>query len=333
MTAQAGEGLSAGPVRVFRSNSLGMPLEEISEYRRDEFDFVLERAEGSGKTEAVLFRQGREEARWERFYGAGGMLEEEKEARGEEVTHRIYRSGLLVEETVSLAGIPGEKTLFTYRNGQIGEIRRIGGDGTAPETVITYRLGPDGRLLGVYQRADGEEERRTEFTYSPNGGYGEWHQGNERAEYYRFNQGRPILQEQWQNRVLTERIVWTEEEDRPLRVREFPEEGRTVLDLLDKDGRIIGQEERTPEETIYREFTYQDGRVTRLLERRPGEKLRYTYVYGTDGLSEERMERNDLLATRILYLPEGVERHETYRRGLLLAVVEYENGIPLEGER
>jgi hypothetical protein len=214
----------------------------------------------------------------------------------------------------------------------LGIVRSVD-DASAPEIRIDYRIGPDGRLLGVRQTEGEEKVRTTDYSYQNEDGYGEWHQREERIENYQFLGSQPVLQEQWQNGELLERVVWTDEESRSLRVSEFPGEERIIFDLLDDNGRILGQEERTPEGKIFREYVYQDDKLTQLTERRPGEKRRYTYLYGPEGLTEERMERNDLLATRILYFAEGRERHETYRRGTLLTVVEYQDGIPLEPGR
>jgi hypothetical protein len=333
LSAQTGGNGEEGPARVFRSNSLGMPLEEISGYRRDEFDFVLERYERDGAATAILYHKGRETASWDRTFGTGGILEREKEVRGDEVTERVFTQGILMEEIHTSPDGSVEKFVYSYRDGQVQEIRRVTGDDTVPETRLSYRVGPDGRLLGVSQGSDEEEERRTDYFFRKDGGYGEWHQREGQAEYYQFQDGRQVLQEQWQDRVLLERIVWTEEDGRFMRVREYPGEDRIVYELLDDDGRLLGQEERSSGGILYREFVYRDDNLFQMTERKPGEKLRYTYFYGPDGLTEERMERNDLLATRTLYLPEGRERRETYRRGILLTVVEYKDGIPQEADQ
>ena len=66
LSAQSEVGREIESVRVFRSNSLGMPVEEISSYRRDEFDFILERKESTGRSITTLYFQGKETALWER---------------------------------------------------------------------------------------------------------------------------------------------------------------------------------------------------------------------------------------------------------------------------
>ena len=310
-----------------------MPVEEISSYRRDEFDFILERKESTGRSITTLYFQGQETALWERSYDSGGMIETEREKRGDEITERVYQRGVLTEEITSSPDGRKEMIKYSYRNGQLTGIERSVDDAAVPETILDYRIGPDGRLLGVRQTEGEKESRTTDYFYQNNDGYGEWHEREGRAENYQFRGSRPVLQEQWNNGALLERVVWTDEEGKSLRISEFPGEERLVFDLLDDSGLLLGQEERTPEGSIFREFVYQDDNLIQLTERRPGEKRRYTYVYGPEGLTEERMERNDLLATRIIYLADGRERHETYRRGTLLMAVEYQDGIPLESDR
>lgn len=328
--AQEGDfpGFTASDSQIFRSNLMGMTLEKIEPFRKDEYPYVLAVNRRGEREIRRLYQEGSLHTEWIREYSADRLIWEQ-ERRGKEITERRFQRGLLMEESFLLPGEEVER--WEYRYGQDGGLREIvvtRGEGLLYRDI--YSTDRQGRLLGVRREEASGGVNWNLYGYPSGELYQEWHQSGSLAELFRFRKDELEVREVWRQGVLAERESWTTLEGGRISRLSLPDEEREIIQLFDAEGSLIAREENGPGGTIRGEYIYTDGRLTEKIERYPGERLRFTYGYEGDRLIEERMERNGLLITRILFEEEGRERRETYHRGVLLVTVIYENDLPVE---
>ena len=146
--------------RYYVSNELGMALEQIGWYRREEFPYILVVEVKGQRQIRTLFHQGEEQRRWE----TDGQ--EERVYLGSELgeLRRYDGSGRLEEEQRFEEGELSERTVYYYSRGQLERTETFGADGELLFEDL-YRLSPDGRLRRV-SRENGEEENRQQLALS-----------------------------------------------------------------------------------------------------------------------------------------------------------------------
>ncbi len=302
---------------LFRSNSLGMALESISEVRRDEFTWVLEREERDGTLTERLFRDG-EELRKTVSYRKEGLRISEVWS-GKQLLRRIEkREGRPLAELEYDAEGLTERREFQWRNGTL-QTQRIYRNG-ALEEVRRYITNSQGRLLqllrldpaGLPIAVSGYQPgSRSAFPES------EWHGKGERRRYFRYDdEGRIAFRstaEAGESRSMTR--FYREEGALYSRTR-LPGERGEIIRRFDEQRRVVEKLIRT-HTTVQRErFFYSDGRLARRILRKGGERREWEYRYGeNEELSERRYLVNGTVQTSTEY-GDGVERLVTvYREG------------------
>ncbi|MEW5817835.1 MAG: hypothetical protein AB1798_20885, partial [Spirochaetota bacterium] len=95
--------LSVFPMRgkdYFRSDEIGLPLEKISQYRLNDFPYVLVLERGADDREIRrLLHKGDEYKRWETVYAGGEKIKELYFERETLTSETVYgRNGSVVEE-------------------------------------------------------------------------------------------------------------------------------------------------------------------------------------------------------------------------------------------
>lgn len=310
-------------IQYYVSNDLGMALEQIGWYRREEFPYIL-RVEIVGPRETrTLLHQGEERQRWE--YEPG----EQRVYKNSLLEQRIRydESDRLIEEQLYSDGKLSRRTVYHYNGDVLGRTETFGADGVLLYRDF-YRLSPDGELRRVTradQRFALEEGTR---------GVTEERYGNDRER--RINrydpQGRLVEREYWYEGQLTERerIQYRGEEGQRLSsTLEQLSLQRVTLSSYDEQGRAVrielSENGQPTERTVYRRDA--EGRIVETTTRGSRGIENWRYEYDPEGrLAREEYRLRGSLEKITLHSREGEKRlrvEELYREGRLFMRVHY----------
>lgn len=324
-----------GAEEIFKSNSIGMTLEKISEYRRDNFEYVavLDRKE-SGESVKTLYKNGEEHKRW--------IIDE---VNGEKI-ETLYEEGNLTEQTVYLPnGNIKERTRYiddetieeqesyVYSGGELDHIVVRDGEGEELYT-IRYEKGKYGRLRRMV-RVYPEKTTESIYTYGAGNVSSEWHGKGNEGDMFRFGKDQQVKAfEYWEG---MDKVSVTE-----YRYSEGSREYSVSVDYLskivtktwyDKNGLALRELKETEDALVSEtDFIYDD--EENLIEktlRRPGVREKWEYSYnGGDEVKTEIYYKNGTLVSEINYVNDSEYIEYLYRRGKRFIKITYENDIKTE---
>ena len=309
---------SAGSAaRYYLSNELGMALEEIGWYRRDEATFVLEVRADGGREERVLYQDGVPIKRWERsdrqrrVYENGELTETELfDAKGRRVELREFENGSLVRRTDFSYALPGQIRATTYD-----------GEGNLLYTDRSL-LFPDRSLREVRREYSGGGGSRLSLSMTGGGLVEEEIAGDGRTLFKHYDsRGRLAAQEWWVDAGLQEREILRYRDEGKFPATTVTEDfvaGRITKRAFDVDGRLeaveIEEDGRIVEELHYERDA--EGRAVSTTRRGPQGLEQWRNVYGEDGeLIREEYRRRGALERVTLHEGEGRIVEELYRGG------------------
>ena len=111
-----------GDELLFRSNEMGMPLERIQDYRRDEFTYVLSVDKEEDTEISRLYTDGEITKKWEKKRGETGLEEKHYEDGELSSINKYDDNSLLLEEISYLEGEVSERRVYVYVQGLLKEI-------------------------------------------------------------------------------------------------------------------------------------------------------------------------------------------------------------------
>jgi hypothetical protein len=323
----------AGTIRYYTSNDLGMALEEIGWYRREEFPYILVvEKEGSRETRTLLF-EGEERQRWERD------PEEERIYRGTELELeqrlRYDKQNRLIEEQLYSDGELSQRTVYYYDRDVLERTETFAPDGLLLYRDF-YRLTPDGQLRRVTREQEDSQSNQQLALGDGARGVAEERYGNHRERRInRYDQeGRLVEREYWHEGELMEqeRIQYRGEGD--IRSSSQLEElslERTTRCSYDEEGRVVRIEVTEGGEEIERTVHVRDagGRIVETTKRGPRGIENWRFEYGPDEeLVREEYRVRGALERVTLYSVQGGERvrvEELYREGQPFMRVHYQS--------
>lgn len=155
----------------YRSNEIGIPLEEISESAAAEHRFVLvhrgavEDGDGAGE-ERLLLDAGRRIRRWVTLRDAGGTLIAESDyADGKLVEERSFDdTGKLTEVSVYDGGVLASRAAYAYEPRMV-QVVVTGSDGAVLQTA-TYELAATGQLRDFARVEPGADRLGVRFVFA-----------------------------------------------------------------------------------------------------------------------------------------------------------------------
>ncbi len=324
---------SAAGVRYFVSNEIGMALEEIGWFRKDEYPYVLE-VEGRAREEIrTLFFEEEKVKRWE----IGPNEERDYEKGRLKSVRRFDGSGRIEEEWQYEEDSLVSKTVFHYTNGRLGYTESFAGDGNLLFRD-DYILSSKGELKEVNRTRLSGETQRLSLTIHYGRLYEEHHTNGEKEFIYRLDEsGKLISEEIWQDDRLFEREQIQYSEGRPVsaevinynngeKIRKyFDEEGRLLREVLEGEG--TGKEE-----TLY--IRNEEGQHIKTVRKSDKGIEKWLFYYDQEGrkVQEEYFLRG-ILGKRTLYQPEEEIRiEELFRNKELFMRVTYRNDKKLKEE-
>lgn len=247
---------AAAETRWFRSDALGLAIEQIPAVRADEFPWVLrvDRVDAAGGwTETRrLLSDATERARWTVVRSAGGRTEEREERDGRVTARRLVGpSGEPLQEERYEGGRLASRSVYEYDGGRLVRVREFAADGSLTGTV-EYLTTPSGRLREVrWTASDGS--RRTESqtaggTAAAAGGVAVSEERSRDGEGWRTTRydgaGRVVAREQGgaAGVVARERLAYAEGSATPRSSRtEWPAERRVVDRTFDAAGGVAAE--------------------------------------------------------------------------------------------
>lgn len=306
----SGQEVPAAAQRIYVSNNLGMPLEEIHPSRREEFDYILVVAREGEVQRRTLFHDGQPVRRWELDPG------EEREYEGGELVQlrRYDEQGRPTEEQSFEKGELSRRTVYHYGRERLERLDTYGPDGTLLHSDH-YRLSAEGELRRV-TREQGDAGDGQQLSLSGGEGICEERYGNARER--RFNRydtnGRLAEQEYWYGGTLIERQRFQYRGDGEIlssSLLEEPKLERTTRRIYDEQGLPVRIEVEQKGQPVELTVHVRDGQG-RILE---------TTRRGSRGIERWLFQ----------YDEEGEALREEYRvRGALESITEYRGQ---EGQR
>ena len=315
--AQEPAGAPAAGTRYYLSNELGMSLEEIGWYRREEAVFVLAVRPQEGGEVRILLKEGREIKRWElsgdeeRTYEEGELVERVLlDAQGRRRELWEFEGGSLVRRTELSYSRPGEISSRCYD----GEGNLLYAD--------TALLSRDKGLREVRRESAQGERSRLSLSMPGDRLVEERSGGDGRGLVRRYDAGgRLTSRERWAGDGLEERETLRYEGDGRTPV------GSTVIDYVagttaertfDEDGYLRQLEVRRDDEVVEQTRYERDaeGRATLIVRRGPAgiEQWRCEYDEQGELLREEYRVRGSLERVTV-HEGEGRSVEELYRDG------------------
>ncbi len=323
-----------GEETVFRSNEIGMTIEKISDFRRDEFEFVLvveDNGEEDGEEEVrTLYRDGEEFKRW-----VTSSLPEQRQVvrRYEEgvLTHEtVYRLGKTVEERFYAEESITEIHYYSYDENGLRSIEVTDGQQETLYTLYYVRTG-SGRLKQVEKRTPEGTSIVSRYNYSKGSLIGEWHGKEAAGEYFRFSDdGYIISSEEWEGVDLVRVKQYMEDVAGSRKsVEKNYKTGVTTHVSYDEEDRVL-YEKAVKDEKLIEEINYMYEAGNQVLKRvrTPGLWEVWTYRYDqSDELEEERYLRNGELVKVTVITGEDRYYEDIYRRGEPFLRVYYEDDV------
>jgi YD repeat-containing protein len=327
-----------GETVYYRSNALAMPLEALAGGKPTGRGYEIAVERSSGREVRLLYRDGEEVERRERYFGPDGHLTEQKLFAGQTISSHFFYDALerAVQERLYQGGVLEKRVEYTYGPDALLSSAAYDADG-APVYTESYAYAGSGLLREVVRRyADGSLA-----IYS----YGfadkllvEERLGREEEVVISHYDaaGRPTEWGYYRDGELLEKKQWTYYgETGGLRTQVETDLAGDVTTRTDYDeqGRLVAEEQSgsvVSETVVSRDA---EGRLdARTTTGREGkEDWRYTYDEAGLLLREDYYSKGRLEKSRV-YTAEDTWYEEIYRQGEIFLRVYYENDRKVKEE-
>ena len=324
----------------YRSNGIGMLLERIEPYRRDESQWVVGIL-AKGRSEVRrLYDKGREERRWEISWTGNGTQKVERElANGVLAVRRVYDAGgdLLQEEQYE-AGVMAEKSVFTYAGSRLSRLRILAPDGKVI-SMEQYLYATSGTLREVRRMGANGDARLSAYVVGPAGVSNERTTAGDELFIARYDtRGRVASREtqRGDQTVSREDFTFRPDSDHLLSsLKKLPAEGRLIDRRYDEAGKLVSETTRAGG-TVVEEIAYArdaDGRMTGKTRRTAEGRETWKYTLGADGeAAREEYFRRGSLEKITIYGEGKLRTEELYRDEELFLRVFFDAGTRLREE-
>ena len=313
--------------RFFRSNSLGMAIEEVSSYRADDYEYVLKRTMNGSSVTEILFRNDKEvqraEYEWKgqvkygRFFEQGTLVRETVETEGRLREERLF--------SVSDSSSPAERRVYQWRDGELQGVQ-VFSDGEATAAEEKYIRSNEGKLLQVVRKeTDAPGEARVAGIYSsPDQSQSQWHFTGQGTSYFFYSDQTNRVSEQYRQGELVYRKEVLETGESTVIDELYPQEEKRIRSVYSADGRLLSSRTTAPDVTVRSEYSYQNGELNELRQTRNGTEKRILYTRGAGEQADETIYENGVLQKQVQYHGEDRRTEVLYRNGEAVARVEYE---------
>jgi hypothetical protein len=320
---------AAGDELFFRSNELGMPLEKIMEFQRNDFPHILEIRESDNGLIKILYEEEEEIKRWKIVERESGKRVYEYVQGEIETIVDYYPAGKIDVIEYYEEDAVTERHEYRYENEDLRYIRVVNADGEELYRNL-YKRDDSGRLIKVVREYPDKNSFLSVYTFGSNGVAREWHGTAEAGVMVRFRDAiRTLSKEEWKGLQLTEAEEFAyEEESLKMSVYKnydtgviesswYNEEGNKIRALKKKDSIFL-------EENLF-EYNEKEELILQY-KRTPDKKEKWEFFYDERGeRSVELYYKKDRLVSKKEYISEDETYEYLYREGNPFIKIHYKN--------
>jgi antitoxin component YwqK of YwqJK toxin-antitoxin module len=316
---------------LFSSNALGMPLQKIAPFRRDEFPYVLEIETGVAREVRRLYQDGKETHRWESSFTPEGVKKEEREIEGGVLTaRRLYGAtgDIQSEETYAEGKLAG-KSLFEYAGGRLSTVKVLAADGALLSTE-SYLTSSKGFLRQVRRQNSDGSSSASAYVAGSEGVSEERDRVGEITYVTRFDKkGRMVNEDQLKDEDLVSRVQFVYRADSRVLLsstEQRPSEKSLIERSYDEKGLLVNEKHSiggAPTEEIDNVWD-SEGHNTAKRRRSAAGIEEWVSTYGTTGeLSEERYFLRGSHVKTVVYTAKDERYEELYQDGVMFLRIYY----------
>jgi len=331
----------------FRSNSLGMPLEPISEYQTDEYEYVLERDRSGDEIVERLYRDD------------GEIRKAIYQIKGASVYGRFYEDDKLQRETIETDGRLTEEIIYeesgsttkrnSWKNGNLDHVDTILPDGRVIRR--RYIRGESGKLLEIIE----EEMFLNESVEAPGGaadstsgyapeaisgfrydrgdrGISQWHVDDSGCIHFFYQdlEGESKITEKFCGGQLASKREELPVEDGTAVTVSRPGDEYSSRALYDIEGNLLFRNIQEEDKRISEEYRYQEDLLVKKIVKTGGSVRITDYSYrraegDNSELSGTEEYQDGILSRKTEYPEDGKKIIILYRNGEPIAELIYED--------
>lgn len=320
---ETGKQTGSGNVEYFKSNSLGMLIQKIADYRKDEYPYIVVRTRRDKSETRVLLNDNVEVNKWETEYGDNMAVKSEKEYK-EQVLQKVYfynSRRVLTEEQFYTEGVLSRKVLYFYEGkNTLLYTKAYDGEGNLLYQD-DYFLTNSGRLREVKRTWNDGRFEKASFIQGSGKLAQETETNNARTIVSRFDAlSRPVIKENWKGEKLLQREEYTYFADtdkvNTLKEKNFSS-GRTYIRIYDQEGNLNSETVQKDDTQISRlEFAW-DSNGNKIEERErsaAGLIVRKYYYDAANALTSEEQYTRGSLEVKTVYLEDDEFYKEYYNQ-------------------
>lgn len=313
----------------FRSNELGMTIEKIDKYRRNDFPYVVEIQEQAEVLVKILYKDGEDIKRWRIIRKDDGRREYTYTGEELESVVDYYPDGRVAEIAYYEKNGLVEHHIYKYLEGELRYVLVENEEGKELYRNV-YKRDSSGRLIKVIREFTDKNDFVSLYTFGSSGVAGEWHGTADEGHMFRFRDAeRPLSKEEWEGLELAQEEEFQyQEESLTMSVYKnyktgviertwYNEEGRKKR-VLKKEGSSFVEEQL---------FEYNEkGEPAVRYKRTPEKREKWEFMYDENG---ERIAELYYKKNRLISKKEFVSEDETYeylyRNGEPFIKIHYKN--------
>lgn len=313
----------------FRSNELGMTIEKIDKYRRNDFTYVVEIQEQAEVLVKILSKDGEETKRWRIIEKDDGRREYTYTGEELESVVDYYFDGRVAEIEYYEKNTLVEHHTYNYSE---GELRYVLVENVEGEELYrnVYKRDDSGRLIKVIREFPDKNDFVSLYTFGSSGVAAEWHGTAEEGHMFRFRDAeRPLSKEEWEGVELAQAEEFQyQDESLTMSVYKNYKTGVIERTWYNKEGRKKRVLKKKGSSFVEEQlFEYNErGEPAARYKRTPEKREKWEFMYDEKG---ERIAELYYKKNRLISRKEFVSEDETYeylyRNGEPFIKIHYKN--------
>ena len=315
----------------YRSNSIGMVFEKIPSFRIDDFPWVIKLSKTDAHETRIIYYEGEENKRLEYFRG-DNSLELSEYVSNELVRIEKTVDGLVAKEEYYKEGLIFSAFIYEWSDNVLQQTTYIENDIRIYEDLFIVE--DSGQLKQIRRIFDQDEFTASGFGYSSKGITTEWHGTKEEASLYRYEEGKVVKIENWQDGALIRTKTFTPGDSGTVVIESDLLTGKAVEFLYDPEDKLLSEEIRDGNNIEKFTYLYDENFLVEKKIASPGIRKKHLFYYNNDeSLKYEEIFNNGILTKEIFYKSGEKEVEKVYRDDLLILMVFYKDGEKIREER
>ena len=315
----------------YRSNSIGMVFEKIPSFRIDDFPWVIKLSKDGALETRVIYLNGEEKKRLE-YFREDDLLVVSEYVLNDLVRIEKLMDGLVVKEEYYKDEATLSTFIYEWSGRQLQKITYIENDlHIYDDLFIVEEHGPLKQIRRFFNQG---EFSTSGFGYSNQGIKTEWHGTDDESSLYRYEDGKIVRIENWQDGALIRAKTFTPTESGSTVLESDFLTGIEIRKLYDLDDKLLSDETRDGSNIVKYTYLYEGELLVEKKMASPGIRKKHLFYYNNDdSLQSEKIFMDDILIKEIFYDFGKKELEKVYRDNTLILMVFYKNGEEIREER